>query len=78
MLVPYLAMDIDSDNHDRKRGASETEPAWKKLHKTPDPKRPKQSDDDFPNREDDQEGKFFIKCGILFRVIVVSIDGVCL
>lgn len=54
-------MDIDSDNHDRKRGASETEPAWKKLHKTPDPKRLKQSDDDFSNREDDQEGQSFIQ-----------------
>ncbi|XP_067052893.1 deoxynucleoside triphosphate triphosphohydrolase SAMHD1-like isoform X2 [Acropora muricata] len=45
-------MDIDSDN--LKRSASET---VKELHKTPNQKRPKQSDDDFTNREDDQEVK---------------------
>ena len=73
MLVPYLAMDIDSDN--LKRSASET---VKELHKTPNQKRPKPSDDDFSNREDDQEGQSFSKCGILFRVIVASIEGVCL
>ena len=79
MLVPYLAMDIHSDN--RKRGgASETQLAWQgeESHKTPDQKRPKKSDDGCLNSEDDKEGKSVSKCGISFRVIVVSIEGVCL
>ena len=73
MLVPYLAMSIDSD-HRKRGGSSETLPvcSWDEKHKTP--KRPKKSDDG----EDDQAGKFVSKCGISFRVIVVNIEGVCL
>ena len=72
MLVPYLAMDTDN----RKR-EGETQPHWEGF-KTPSPKRSRQSGDDLLDDEADQEVTSVSKCRISFRVIVLSIEGVCL
>lgn len=73
-------MSIDSDQRKR-RGAPETLPVshFDKFLTTP--KKAKTSDDGFDNLEVDQIGKRVSKlgkCGISFRVMVVSIEGMCL